>query len=70
MKRLEKFGDDFNLNAKKTPPIMETNIKGGIVMKHYRVIFEVKGLENSTFNKIEELKDLMGDEVKSLQYLC
>lgn len=32
-------------------------------MKHYRVIFEVKGLENSTFNKIEELKDLMGDEL-------
>ena len=32
-------------------------------MKHYRVIFEVKGLENSTFNKIEELKDFMGDEL-------
>jgi len=32
-------------------------------MKHYRVIFEVKGLENSTFNKIEELKDIMGNEL-------
>ena len=32
-------------------------------MKHYQVIFEVKGLENSTFNKIEELKDFMGDEL-------
>jgi len=32
-------------------------------MKHYRVIFEVKGLENSTFNKIEGLKDFMGDEL-------
>lgn len=32
-------------------------------MKHYRVIFEVKGLENSTFNKIEELKDFMGNEL-------
>ena len=44
---------------------MKTNIKkiGGIVMKHYQVIFEVKGLENSTFNKIEGLKDFMGDEL-------
>ena len=32
-------------------------------MKHYQVIFEVKGLENSTFNKIEGLKDFMGDEL-------
>lgn len=32
-------------------------------MKNYRVIFDVKGLENSTFNKIEELKDFMGDEL-------
>ena len=32
-------------------------------MERYRVIFEVKGLENSTFNKIEELKDFMGDEL-------
>jgi len=32
-------------------------------MKRYLVIFEVKGLENSTFNKIEELKDFMGDEL-------
>ena len=32
-------------------------------MKHYRVIFEVRGLENSTFNKIEELKGFMGDEL-------
>lgn len=32
-------------------------------MKNYQVIFDVKGLENSTFNKIEELKDVMGDEL-------
>jgi hypothetical protein len=32
-------------------------------MKRYLVIFEVKGLENSTFNKIEELKDFMGNEL-------
>lgn len=32
-------------------------------MKNYQVIFKVKGLENSTFNKIEELKDIMGNEL-------
>jgi len=32
-------------------------------MNNYQLIFEVKGLENSTFNKIEELKDFMGDEL-------
>lgn len=32
-------------------------------MKNYQVIFHVKGLENSTFNKIEELKGFMGDEL-------
>lgn len=32
-------------------------------MKNYQVIFHVEGLENSTFNKIEELKDFMGDEL-------
>lgn len=43
---------------------MKTNILiGGIIMKNYHVIFNVKGLENSTFNKIEELKDFMGDEL-------
>ena len=32
-------------------------------MKNYKVIFEVRGLENSTFNKIEELEGFMGDEL-------
>ena len=32
-------------------------------MTNYQVIFDVKGLENSTFNKIEELKDIMGNEL-------
>lgn len=32
-------------------------------MKNYQMIFEVKGLENSTFDKIEELKDVMGNEL-------
>ena len=32
-------------------------------MNNYQVIFDVRGLENSTFNKIEELKDIMGNEL-------
>ena len=32
-------------------------------MKNYQVIFYVKGLENSTFVGIEELKDVMGSEL-------
>ena len=32
-------------------------------MNNYQLIFDVRGLENSTFNKIEELKDIMGDEL-------
>lgn len=32
-------------------------------MKNYKVIFEVRGLENSTFNKIEGLEGFMGDEL-------
>ena len=32
-------------------------------MKNYQVIFHVKGLENSTFAGIKELKDVMGDEL-------
>ena len=32
-------------------------------MTNYQVIFDVRGLENSTFNKIEELKDIMGNEL-------
>ena len=51
-------------NAIFTTPIMETNILiGGIIMKNYQVIFYVKGLENSTFVGIEELKDVMGSEL-------
>ena len=43
---------------------METNILiGGIIMKNYQVIFYVKGLENSTFVGVEELKDVMGSEL-------
>ena len=32
-------------------------------MNNYQVIFDVRGLENSTFNKIEKLKDIMGNEL-------
>ena len=32
-------------------------------MNNYQVIFDVRGLENSTFNKIEELKDIMENEL-------
>ena len=32
-------------------------------MNNYQLIFDVRGLENSTFNKIEELKDIMGNEL-------
>lgn len=32
-------------------------------MNNYQVIFNVKGLENSTFDKIEELKDDMANEL-------
>lgn len=32
-------------------------------MKNYHVIFDVKGLENSTFAGIKELKDVMGSEL-------
>ena len=43
---------------------METNILiGGIIMKNYQAIFDVKGLENSTFVGIKELKDVMGSEL-------
>ena len=37
--------------------------KGENIMKNYRVIFDVKGFENSTFVGIKELKDVMGDEL-------
>lgn len=43
---------------------MKLNYKNRrIIMKNYKVIFEVRGLENSTFNKIEELEGFMGDEL-------
>ncbi len=32
-------------------------------MANYRVIFDVRGLENSMFNKIEGLTDIMGSEL-------
>jgi len=32
-------------------------------MVNYQVIFDVRGLENSMFNKIEGLKDIMGSEL-------
>lgn len=32
-------------------------------MKNYKVIFEIRGLENSIYNKIEGLDEIMGDEL-------
>lgn len=48
----------------KHPLLWKTNQKiGGNIMKKYKVLFEVKGLEESTYNKKEELIDIMGEEL-------